>query len=1170
MRIIVTFAFLFIWNYMAYANSEDKMRLLSLLRQTEFYIIADNFEQAAELCHQSMAIFRKLGAENDNNTISELHKVSHAYSKKQMYGEAVKTESLLVEFYPFVIPYNKSDHALYLNDLSFYLLKEGNIGLAEKNVNKALSLIKNINDVDDKLATIYFRAAEIYYETVPQRIHLSIEYQKKAVDIYAAMFGRKNSKYLDELWYLAKYYEKAEEYEKACNAYLEIMHTRADVDNEQDIQSFLPVLDRIIVCSRKINNTKQEKQFKEIAFFIKIKDQEYHEAKYKSVSFPSINDSLDYVAISKKTDYYNGLQNQCKEKGEVSKIKQIEEAKDQYLASLPDTYGKAYSLSLSTLWNSWALNHNDVIKDGLNALKIFDNLGIITDLYVVVLCCVAEAYHGLHNAAKAYDYILKAYELRDDYLSSNHSYFNGIITDLSVICDELGNYRDAIKYGSMVVKVDEPLIYSDKPFTYFSSLNNLASYYRHNGQKDVEVEILLQLIHRAEEIDPSVLESPESPFLIHLADCYLQNKMYVQAIETGLKVKTIREQWGETQFLSNISILLAEAYRLNGQLEEALYYANQSIHILTKLGGDDNLSLAHSYDILARIYKDRGVFYNAEKMEKCSIELVYKNIINNFIDLSADDRTSYWNKYAFGFSERYPNYFYRAQIEDATELYNKSALFAKGILLNSDTELSKLIIESGDENAYAKFQRLLLNRSALNKLTSDNNSEAKISADSLRTETDRIERELIKECKVYGDYTASLKITWKDVQSALRPNDVAIEFLSFPLMDEHDSILGQTLYAALILRKSDVHPHCIILFEEEELDKFGNNFNDGEMYSLIWGKIDKYLSGIDNVYFSPAGKLHNINIEALPEIVGENNEKKYYRVSSTRLLAQSTDDVQILTENAILYGGIQYDAPISGLIADGKLYSPKNFAYRGDVENLDLRYGWDFLPGTLSEVNAIESALKSREIPTRLYMDTLGTEASFKSLDGQACKIIHIATHGFYYTESDSVKMKNDRLDYMGNQIDKKSRSLAEDLSLTRSGLLMAGCNNILRGYKLPDDIDDGILFAKEIANMNLKNVELTTLSSCDSGLGDVTGEGVYGLQRAFKKAGAQSILMSLHKIDDEATKILMVEFYKNLMSGKSKLQSLKDAQKYLRQVEDGKYDDPQYWASFILLDGIN
>jgi CHAT domain-containing protein len=98
----------------------------------------------------------------------------------------------------------------------------------------------------------------------------------------------------------------------------------------------------------------------------------------------------------------------------------------------------------------------------------------------------------------------------------------------------------------------------------------------------------------------------------------------------------------------------------------------------------------------------------------------------------------------------------------------------------------------------------------------------------------------------------------------------------------------------------------------------------------------------------------------------------------------------------------------------------------------------------------------------------------------------------------------------------------------------------------------------------------LVVLSACQTGLGDISqGEGVFGLQRGFKKAGANSILMSLWKVDDEATQILMTQFYKNLVSGQSKRQSLRSAQKYLREYNRGQFDKPEYWAAFILLDGI-
>ena len=110
---------------------------------------------------------------------------------------------------------------------------------------------------------------------------------------------------------------------------------------------------------------------------------------------------------------------------------------------------------------------------------------------------------------------------------------------------------------------------------------------------------------------------------------------------------------------------------------------------------------------------------------------------------------------------------------------------------------------------------------------------------------------------------------------------------------------------------------------------------------------------------------------------------------------------------------------------------------------------------------------------------------------------------------------------------------------------------------------------AKEIADVDLRGLDLVVLSACQTGLGDISqGEGVFGLQRGFKKAGANSILMSLWEVDDKATQILMTQFYKNLLFGQSKRQALLSAQKYLRNVEGGKYDKPKYWAAFILLDG--
>ena len=116
-----------------------------------------------------------------------------------------------------------------------------------------------------------------------------------------------------------------------------------------------------------------------------------------------------------------------------------------------------------------------------------------------------------------------------------------------------------------------------------------------------------------------------------------------------------------------------------------------------------------------------------------------------------------------------------------------------------------------------------------------------------------------------------------------------------------------------------------------------------------------------------------------------------------------------------------------------------------------------------------------------------------------------------------------------------------------------------------PADFHDGI-----VSGIDFSGLDLVVLSACQTGLGEVTGEGVFGLQRGFKKAGANSILMSLWEVNDEATQILMTQFYKNLVSGQSKRQSLQSAQKYLREYNNGYFNEPKYWAAFILLDGLD
>jgi CHAT domain-containing protein len=133
------------------------------------------------------------------------------------------------------------------------------------------------------------------------------------------------------------------------------------------------------------------------------------------------------------------------------------------------------------------------------------------------------------------------------------------------------------------------------------------------------------------------------------------------------------------------------------------------------------------------------------------------------------------------------------------------------------------------------------------------------------------------------------------------------------------------------------------------------------------------------------------------------------------------------------------------------------------------------------------------------------------------------------------------------------------------SGLFFAGANKYWSNDTLKLELgqEDGILRAAEIATLDLTGCELVVLSACETGLGySDTSEGVYGLQRSFKLAGAKYVLMSLWDVDDRATTLLMTEFYKNILSGKSLEDALDNSKKTVKMA----YPSPEDWGAFVLL----
>lgn len=207
--------------------------------------------------------------------------------------------------------------------------------------------------------------------------------------------------------------------------------------------------------------------------------------------------------------------------------------------------------------------------------------------------------------------------------------------------------------------------------------------------------------------------------------------------------------------------------------------------------------------------------------------------------------------------------------------------------------------------------------------------------------------------------------------------------------------------------------------------------------------------------------------------------------------------------------------------------------------------------------------LNKQGIKTTVVSKDDGSEEVFKKLSCSDCSILHLATHGFYYSNEEYSKLHIN---------ENEQRTFISPLK--RSGLILSGGNHLWKGETIPQNIEDGTLTAEEIAGMDLSSTQLLVLSACQTALGDLSPEGVYGLQRGFKLAGVQSIIMSLWEVDSRATELMMTSFYKYLFSGCSKHKAFRKAQDVVRKKyrqRNTNYGHTNaseyYWASFILID---
>lgn len=497
---------------------------------------------------------------------------------------------------------------------------------------------------------------------------------------------------------------------------------------------------------------------------------------------------------------------------------------------------------------------------------------------------------------------------------------------------------------------------------------------------------------------------------------------------------------------------------------------------------------------------------NAAKLYEEYFLAIKDSVKSNFLQMTADQREEYWMH-----QRPFVVDCYQLENRDPELLYDVT-LYNKGILLQTARSFEDLL-DDGEHMRLSTLKR----QDARNALDGHPASEAQV-----------YEKQVLGRMAADGrrkKFFAPLEYTWKDVQKVLPSDGCAIEFVEYEKGED-------MLFGALVLKKTG-KPVFVRICNADVLENYrprgwmfslgtlmktnsgmakDDIYRDETLKAIIWnaGLVDQ-IGRCSKIYFSADGFLHQLAIEyMLPESM---EDRILYRLSSTRVLAsgEKADSGKIKNGAALVMGGIVYDSLGSGRIDDAS--GNDAWAYR-IMKEKGVSFG--YMPGAKTECDSIVSY---RNNAKDRYLGGLeATETAFYE-NCNSYPVVHLSTHGYF---GGDMTVRRELL-----------ASSAKDV-LSQSVLALSGAGNNLKNPDFDAFSRDGLLSAREVARLDMSGVELLTTSACQTGLGYVTADGIYGMQRGFKSAGVKGMLMTLWSVNVESARIFFTSLYRYMEEGES------------------------------------
>jgi len=801
---------------------------------------------------------------------------------------------------------------------------------------------------------------------------------------------------------------------------------------------------------------------------------------------------------------------------------------------------------------------------------------------------LALLYSNIGDYDRASPLYKRALTIREKVLGPEHPNVATTLNNLALLYSTIGDYDQASSLYKRALAIREKVLGPEHPDV-ANSLNNMAATY----ESLVNYDRAEPLYKKALAIVEKVLY-PEHPHvatcLNNLAGLYHRLGDYARAEPLDKRALAIVEKalGPEHAHVATTLYNLASLYYQLGDWAQAVPLYKRALAIMEKVLGPEHEHVAATLNCLAwlnaafkNFKKSHHFFMKAQQIDEKLIDQVMGFTSEEqkikFLAMQEGDLHGFLNLINQHLAQ---NPYAR---KDALNVWLKR----KGVILEAQKRFQEALIYSDNPEAVKIFQELARLRSRLSKSVfagpgKEGPQKYRLNIANLEKQIDALEADLSRISNAFALKKKIAKADCAKIAQALPDDTLLIEFAKVDIVNfkavgkekkwHPPHYLSFLLYAGQPARVSMIDLGDAALIDQavaeykskikasEDTRKAGR-----KVYDLVFAPLKKELGDVKEVFLSPDGNLNLIPFEVLPGPDGRFLIEDYtfnYLAAGRDLLGFG--EIKEKSGKALLIGDPDFDMPA----ADAENANQKKQKQSRDGKrSLALRApemrGLHFkrLPGTLKEVKAVHTLLGSEN--ATLYT---GREALEDVLMKTALppSILHIATHGFFLSdiETDAFTDKTRGL------VPTAGKKIKIENPLLRSGIVLAGANIALKSAQT--EKSEGIVYAEEILGLKLRGTDMTVLSACETGLGDVkAGEGVYGLRRAFTQAGSKSLVMSMWSVPDMETKELMVNFYKNIAGGKMKRsQALRQAALKEMDIVKQRYGQahPMLWGAFVFM----